>query len=102
MSGILAALQYEPTAVNGARFDIFNLGNSSPVRLSELVETLEHATGRTAIREQAPLQPGDVPLTWADISKAQNRLGYQPGTGFSEGIKRFVNWYRSMDAGRRA
>ncbi len=102
VAGILAALEYEPTAVDGVRFDVFNLGNSSPVRLSELIEALERATGRTAIREQDPLQPGDVPLTWADISKAQDRLGYRPGTGFSEGIKQFVEWYRSVGASRRA
>ncbi len=102
VAGILAALEYEPTAADGVRFDVFNLGNSTPVKLSELVETLERATGRTAVREQAPLQPGDVPLTWADISKAQDRLGYQPGTGFPQGINKFIKWYRSADAVRRA
>jgi UDP-glucuronate 4-epimerase len=102
VAGILAAVAYDLPPVDGVRFDIFNLGNSSPVKLNELVQALERATGRTAIRKQEPLQPGDVPLTWADISKAQRLLGYRPATPLSEGLKRFVDWYRAVGAGRRA
>jgi len=98
VAGIVAALEYDPTPVGGVRFDVFNLGNSSPVLLSELVETLERAVGRVAVREQISVQPGDVPLTWADISKARDRLGYNPKIGFAEGIDRFVDWYRSANA----
>jgi UDP-glucuronate 4-epimerase len=72
------------------------------VKLSELVDTIEHATGRKLIREQKELQPGDVPLTWANISKANKLLGYQPATRFSDGIQRFVSWYRSVGAVRRS
>jgi len=59
------------------------------------VELLERATGRKAIREQKPLQPGDVPLTWANITKARPTLGYDPAPRLEEGLTRFVAWYRS-------
>jgi UDP-glucuronate 4-epimerase len=102
VAGILSALAYENPGIDNLRFDIFNLGNSHPVKLLELVDTIEQATGRKLIREQKELQPGDVPLTWADISKAQRLLGYQPATQFGDGIQRFVSWYRSVGAGRRS
>jgi UDP-glucuronate 4-epimerase len=70
------------------------------VKLAELVALLERVTGRKAIREQKPLQPGDVPLTWADITKASKALGYSPATGLEEGLTRFVAWYRSTAARR--
>jgi UDP-glucuronate 4-epimerase len=100
VAGVLAALDRTPQTENGAPFEIFNLGNSHPVKLTELVELLEHVTGRRAIRDQKPLQPGDVPLTWADITKASKALGYRPATGLEEGLTRFVAWYRSTAAKR--
>jgi len=100
VAGILAALERTPQIDHGAPFEVFNLGNSHPVKLAELVELLERFTGRKAIREQKPLQPGDVPLTWADISKASKALGYKPATGLEEGLTRFVAWYRSTAAER--
>lgn len=95
VAGILAGLIYElrPTS-GGAPFETFNLGNSHPVKLAELVDLLESVTGRRAIREWRPLQPGDSPLTWADISKARSVLGYQPITPLKEGLTSFVKWYR--------
>jgi len=95
VDGILRAAEYTPKDPAGAPFEIFNLGNSHPVQLTELIERLEHATGRKAVREQKPMQPGDVPLTWADISKSSRLLGYQPKTQLSEGLQRFVAWYRA-------
>jgi len=95
VAGILAALERMPQTENGAPFEVFNLGNSHPVKLIELVELLERVTGRKAIREQKPIQPGDVPLTWANITKATKALGYSPTTGLAEGLARFVAWYRS-------
>ena len=100
VAGILAALERVPQTENGAPFEIFNLGNSHPVKLAELVELLERVTGRKAIREQKPLQPGDVPLTWANIGKASKALGYSPATGLEDGLTRFVAWYRSIAAKR--
>jgi UDP-glucuronate 4-epimerase len=91
--GVLAALEYGvPAAVP---YEVFNLGNSHPIKLSELIEELEKATGRKAIQEQRPMQPGDVPLTWADISKAGHLLGYKPQIQLDEGLRQFVEWYRA-------
>ncbi len=100
VSGVLAALDYAPPA--GVPYDVFNLGNSHPVTLNEMIAALERATGRTAIREQKPLQPGDVPLTWADLSKSARLLRYQPATQLDEGLRRFVAWHRSLPPFRRA
>jgi UDP-glucuronate 4-epimerase len=102
VAGAFAALDYAPQSSNGAPFEVFNLGNSHPVKLVELVDLLERATGRKAIREYKPLQAGDVPLTWADISKAERLLGYRPATQLEEGLKRFVAWYRAADPKRHA
>jgi UDP-glucuronate 4-epimerase len=98
VAGVLAALDYNfPTSV-GVPFEVFNLGNSHPVTLAELLQLLEMATGRKAIREQRPLQPGDVPLTWADISKAARFLGYRPKMTLEKGLRGFVAWYRALGA----
>ena len=94
VSGVLSSLEYE-CPQSGVPFEVFNLGNSHPVRLTELIEALEAATGRVAIRDSRPLQPGDVPLTWANIDKAWNRLGYRPQTRLEVGLKRFVEWRRA-------
>ena len=103
VAGVLAAIDYEPRrCAGGALFEVFNLGNSRPVTLAELVDLLERVTERSALREQKPLQAGDVPITWADISRSARRLGYQPATRLDEGLKKFVDWYRAADPNRRA
>jgi UDP-glucuronate 4-epimerase len=61
----------------------------------EFVVVLERALGRRAVIELAPMQPGDVPATWADIEASRRDLGYQPTTPIEEGLARFVEWYRS-------
>lgn len=101
VAGVMSAVDYVPRDATGAPYDIFNLGNSSPVKLSELVEGLEQATGRKAIRDHKPLQPGDVPLTWADVTKSRRELGYSPATTLRQGLEKFVAWYRSAPAGQR-
>lgn len=73
-------------------YEIFNLGESQTVSLSRLIGLLEQALGKKAVIDRKPLQPGDVPLTCADISKARARLGYQPTTKVEDGIPRFVRW----------
>jgi UDP-glucuronate 4-epimerase len=89
VDGFLAALDRpEPFA-----YEIFNLGNSHPVRLDILIRLIENALGRTAIVEPAPEQPGDVRLTYADIGKSQRLLGYRPRVPIEEGIERFCSWY---------
>lgn len=100
VAGILGALSFEPQDSSVAPFEVFNLGNSSPAKLNELIELLEQATGRQAIRQQMPMQPGDVPLTWADIAKARRMLGYHPQTKLDEGLRRFVAWFRSVSSSR--
>jgi UDP-glucuronate 4-epimerase len=101
VAGVMASLEYLPPVANGAAYDILNLGNSHPVTLKELVDLLQSTTGRKAVRDSQPPQPGDVPLTWADISKSSRVLGYQPRTPLAEGLKKFISWYRSAGADRR-
>lgn len=88
VSGVVAALSLETD------YEVINLGNSSPVSLREMIETIESALGRKAQIEWKPEQPGDVPITFADISKAQQLLGYAPSTPFAEGVRRQVEWMR--------
>jgi UDP-glucuronate 4-epimerase len=96
VAGVLAATRLElPSAGEKVSFEVFNLGNSHPVKLTELVDLLEATTGRHAVRQRQDMQPGDVPLTWADVSKAERMLGYRPATRIEEGLKRFVAWYRT-------
>ncbi len=74
-------------------FEVFNLGESQTVRLSELVHLLERLTGRTAILQKMPPQPGDVDITCADISKADRLLGYKPTTPIEAGLASFLSWF---------
>ena len=78
----------------GAAYEIFNLGNHSPVQLLHLIELIEEALGKKAIKELLPMQPGEVLETYADISKSQRMLGFTPKTRIEEGIKKFIDWYR--------
>jgi UDP-glucuronate 4-epimerase len=75
-------------------FDVFNLGESQTVTLSRLIELIEAAVGKKAIIDRQPLQPGDVPITFADISKARARLGYNPKVKVEQGIPMFVDWFK--------
>jgi|HubBroStandDraft_1064217.scaffolds.fasta_scaffold00112_7 UDP-glucuronate 4-epimerase len=95
VAGVLAAMDLVPDAGPGdTRFEIINLGNSRPVKLSELVDLLEKVTGRKAILQHLPQQPGDVPITWADLTKAQRLLGYRPVFPIEKGLENFVSWFR--------
>jgi UDP-glucuronate 4-epimerase len=102
VAGIQAAIAYDFESTQGVRFDVFNLGNSHPLKLSELLDLLDRTTGRKSVRQQKPLQAGDVPITWADISKAGRLLNYRPKVSFEDGLKEFVAWYRVTGVGRRA
>jgi UDP-glucuronate 4-epimerase len=101
VEGVMAALDHNPPAENEL-FEVFNLGNSHPVKLQEMVSSLEHVTGRKALCVHEEAQPGDVPLTWADISKASRVLNYRPTTAFEDGLRRFVDWYRTSGAPPKA
>jgi UDP-glucuronate 4-epimerase len=78
-------------------YEIFNLGESRTVTLKHLVELLEKALGRKAAIEHQPHQPGDVPLTCADISKARERLAYNPQVGIEQGLQRFAEWFLAAE-----
>jgi len=83
------------SAYDDRDFEIFNLGGSATTTLSELIQIVEGATGKKATIEVQDEQPGDVPRTYADISKSHKLLGYQPQTTIQEGIKKYVAWYCS-------
>ena len=87
-------------ATSNAPFRLFNIGNSSPVKLSEYVEAIEQALGKKAIKELLPMQPGDVPDTCADVSELASVVGFNPATPVTVGVKKFVEWYDSY-YGRR-
>ncbi|MGH7491750.1 MAG: GDP-mannose 4,6-dehydratase [bacterium] len=82
-------------------YHIYNLGESRTIELRELIHLIQESLGKKAIIEQLPAQPGDVPITYADISKARREIGYQPQVNISTGIQRFVEWYSQHRAGRR-
>lgn len=83
-------------ATSSAPFRIFNIGNSQPVSLLDYVEALEDALGKKAIREYLPLQPGDVPDTFADVTALAAATGFKPSTPVRDGVARFVDWYREF------
>ena len=78
-----------------APFRIYNIGNNQPIELMEFIATLEDAIGRKAVKNLKPMQPGDVQATYADITTLENDFGYRPQTELRDGIKAFVDWYRS-------
>ncbi|HAF03368.1 MAG TPA: epimerase [Spartobacteria bacterium] len=88
IQGTVAALKY-----GGPLFDIFNLGESETIQLKDLIAAIENALGKKAKINRLPEQPGDVPLTCADISKARKLLGYNPSTRLSDGLPRFIDWF---------
>ncbi len=92
LQGVLACTEKE------FGYQIYNLGESQTVTLKRLIELLEKALGQPARLDRQPLQPGDVPLTCADITKARVQLGYQPRVPIEEGIPRFVEWFRTAHA----
>jgi len=80
-------------------FEIINLGEHEVTTLRELIDLLAEATGKEAIIDQQPMQPGDVPRTYADVTRAKELLGYQPHTSMREGMRRFVEWYLATVGG---
>jgi UDP-glucuronate 4-epimerase len=88
INGVVAAMQ----KCNG--FNIYNLGESRPISVNDLVAEIEKALGKKASKEYLPPQPGDVERTYADVTKAVNELGYNPKTTIQAGLKKFVTWLR--------
>ena len=79
-------------------YQIYNLGESSTISLAELVEAIGRAVGRAPVLDRQPMQPGDVTITYADVSKARAELGYEPSTDLEAGLTRFMAWYRESAA----
>lgn len=82
-------------ATSRAPYQIYNIGNNRPVELLELIETLEKCLGKQALKNFLPLQPGDVPETFADVSDLIRDVGFKPDTSIETGVARFVEWYRN-------
>ncbi len=107
VEGVVRVLDHPPTghphwdgrkpdpACSRAPYKVYNIGNSSPVSLMDFIGAIEEALGRTAKKEMLPLQPGDVPATWADVDDLVETLDYRPRTPVREGVQKFVEWYRS-------
>jgi UDP-glucuronate 4-epimerase len=91
VEGILGSLHYQ-----GSNYEVINLGNDQTVTLSEMIETIEGVVGKKAIIDRQPEQPGDVPQTWADVSKAGELFGYKPTTTFKQGVEQFVEWRKAQ------
>ena len=92
VDGIIKSCNYVEN--NKDVYEILNLGNSSPVSLKEMINTIAEVLNKTPNIQELPMQPGDVERTFADISKAKKLIGYNPKTSFKEGIENFVKWYK--------
>ena len=79
---------------SSAPFRIYNIGNNNPVKLSRFIEIIEEKVGKKAIKEYLPMQPGDVPATYADIDDLMRDVGFKPSTPIEEGIGKFVEWFK--------
>jgi len=90
ISGVVAAVEEQP-----AGHTVYNLGGSHTTTLARLVALIAADLGKEAILDRKPAQAGDVPITWADVTRARRDLGYEPRISIEEGIQRFVKWYLS-------
>jgi UDP-glucuronate 4-epimerase len=96
LNGIVAALD------KCTGYDIYNLGESQPISVNDLVDALEQALGKKASKQYLPLQPGDVDRTYADVTRAETYLGYKPSTDIHTGLARFVAWLRRTASTRES
>jgi UDP-glucuronate 4-epimerase len=102
-TGVLAVANFIPAKASApdvqrataAPYKIYNIGNNTPTELTHFIETLEKALGRKAEKRFLPMQPGDVPATYADVDDLVRDVGFRPNTPIETGIPRFVDWYRS-------
>jgi len=85
-------------ATSLAPWHVYNIGNSQPVEVTEVVRLIEEAIGKPAIRELLPMQPGDVAQTYADVGDLERAVGFRPETPIDEGVHRFVAWLRNYHA----
>jgi len=95
VEGVVRALGVPlPVSDGSVPHRIFNIGRGQPVQLVDFIAAIEQATGRVAVRNMMPMQPGDVPVTWADTSSLFAATGYRPEVAMTDGVARFVEWYR--------
>ncbi|MCD6464243.1 NAD-dependent epimerase/dehydratase family protein [Candidatus Woesearchaeota archaeon] len=92
ITGVLSAIE------KNFKYEIFNLGNGNPIELEEVIRLIEAYTGKKAIKNYLPLQPGDIEKTWADLTKSKKLLSYAPKVSIEEGLKRFVTWFKENKA----
>ncbi|MEO1281663.1 MAG: NAD-dependent epimerase [Pseudomonadota bacterium] len=78
---------------SAAPYRLYNIGNNNPVQLMDFIECIEKATGKTATKNYLPLQPGDVPATYANLDALTDAVGFKPSTSIEDGVQRFVDWY---------
>jgi len=90
INGIVASINLK------CSFDIFNLGNSNPIKLNNLIDLIEQKLGKSARRVYLAMQKGDVEHTYADITKSNIMLGYNPAISIEEGIEKFLDWYKKQ------
>ena len=83
----------DPSSSN-APWKVYNLGNNKPVKLMDYIEALEKALGKKAKKEYLPIQPGDVPNTWANVDELVKQFDYQPNTSVEKGITKFTHWFK--------
>lgn len=97
IEGIFRVIRHIPQGSelnNHVPAKVYNIGNNKPVELMTFIEVLEHCLGKKAIKEFLPMQPGDVPMTYADINDLIKDVGFQPNTSIEEGLDKFVGWYK--------
>jgi UDP-glucuronate 4-epimerase len=99
VEGVVRVMHHIPTDQSGqAPYKLYNIGNNQPVTLKHFIEVIEQATGQTAEKIYLPMQPGDVPITYADVDELMQDVGFKPSTSIETGIAQFVDWYRSYYA----
>lgn len=94
VEGILRVMLTPPKATNQVPYKLYNIGNNCPVELGRFIEAIEHAVGKEAKKILLPMQPGDLPSTYADIDDLIDNLGFRPATPIEDGIQQFVQWYQ--------
>lgn len=101
IEGVFRVMQRPPSttpsstiAIDPAPYKLYNIGNHQPVTLARFIEVIETALGKPAIQKFLPMQPGDVPITYADVADLMRDVGFRPSTPIEQGIVRFVDWYR--------
>lgn len=94
VEGIYQVMLQPPDCQKGAPYKLYNIGNNQPVKLSYFIEVIEKTLGKQAIKNFLPMQPGDVPITYADVDNLIKDTGFAPSTSIEDGIDKFVGWYQ--------